>query len=426
MSTRNKEINVAFEDTLEGFNDALVLSRLCKKYRGQSASDMQRSNDVIWRPVPYIAQSNEDGLDQTGKEYDNVQLSVPARLSTIGSTSFYLDALELRDALHDKSLGQAAYQKLASDINVRVTNTCSNFGTIVVARTGAASGFDDVAEIDATMNELGVNMQGRKLALSSRDYNGMASNLAERQTMQGKPKNAYERAMVGMVSSFDTYKLDYADRLTAATTDAVTIGAPDQYYVPQSTITEAVTGDKVNVDNRYQTITVAGAANVKVGDAFTIPGVESVHHITKNSTGQLKTFRVTGVNSATSITISPPFVSGETAVAASKTDQDGALQYQNITATPADGAAIVFLNTASANVNPFWTAESVEILPGHLAVESGKGVEVRRGTTDQGIELVMFEEFDPIKAKTYFRFSTHYGVAAVNPEMMGIELFGQV
>ena len=75
MSTRNKEISVAFEDVLEGFNDALVLSRLCKKYTGQSGKEMHRSNDVIWRPRPYIAQSNNVGLNQTGMDYKNVQLS---------------------------------------------------------------------------------------------------------------------------------------------------------------------------------------------------------------------------------------------------------------------------------------------------------------------------------------------------------------
>lgn len=425
-ATRNKEINVAFEDVLEGFNDALVLSRLCKKYTGQSAKEMQRSNDVIWRPRPYIAQSNKNGLDQTGLDYKNVQLSVPSHLNQHNTVPFTMNALELRDALHNKDLGKAARQKLASDLNVEVTNVCSSQGTIVVARAAPASGYDDVAEADAAMNELGVSMYDRHMALSSRDYNKMAGDLAKRQTVRGKTLKAYEKAHVGEVAGFDTYKLDYANRIIAATTDAVTIGAADQYHVPKSTIIEVVTNTEVNLDNRFQTIVVAGAANVKPGDAFTIPGVNSVHHITKKDTGQPKTFRVMQVNSATEMVISPAIVSGDAPAGSSALDVDAAKQYQNVTAAPANGAAFVFLNTVDANVNPFWTAESVEIMPGRLAVESGRGAVIRRGTTDQGIELVMTEEFNAVKMETYFRFDTFYGVTAVNPEMMGIEIFGQL
>ena len=52
----NKEERVAFEQLLEGFQDALVLSNLVSVYNTES-SEMERSADIIWRPQPYIAQS---------------------------------------------------------------------------------------------------------------------------------------------------------------------------------------------------------------------------------------------------------------------------------------------------------------------------------------------------------------------------------
>ena len=58
----SKEERVAFEDILEGFNDALVLSRNVSMYRTYG-SMMERTNNIIWRPQPYIAQSF-DGTDQ--------------------------------------------------------------------------------------------------------------------------------------------------------------------------------------------------------------------------------------------------------------------------------------------------------------------------------------------------------------------------
>ena len=59
----SKEEIVAFENLIEGFDDALVLSRNVAKYQTNS-TQMERASDTIWRPQPYIAQSF-DGMDQT-------------------------------------------------------------------------------------------------------------------------------------------------------------------------------------------------------------------------------------------------------------------------------------------------------------------------------------------------------------------------
>jgi hypothetical protein len=233
----SKEERVAFEDILEGFHDYLVLSRNVSEYQ-TGDSEMERSGDVIWRPQPYIAQSY-DGMDQTANFNDSTQLSVPATLGFSKSSPWIMDAKELRDALQENRLGNGAKQKLASDINVAIMNVAAQQGTLVVKRTAAATGFDDVAQCDSLMNEQGVGMEDRYLALSSRDYNGMASNLAARQTMTGKPTTAYEKAYVGMVSSFETYKLDYANRLAAAAGGgALTIdtqASASNYYTPVAT-----------------------------------------------------------------------------------------------------------------------------------------------------------------------------------------------
>ena len=48
-----KEERVAFENLLEGFNDALVLSRNVSVYR-TSGQMMERTNNIIWRPQPFM------------------------------------------------------------------------------------------------------------------------------------------------------------------------------------------------------------------------------------------------------------------------------------------------------------------------------------------------------------------------------------
>jgi hypothetical protein len=418
----SKEERVAFEDLLEGFNDALVLSRNVSTFNTDQ-SMMERSNNILWRPQPYISQSYS-GTDQTTNFRDYTQLSVPATIGFSRSVPWSMTATELRDALQEGRLGDAAKQKLASDINLAVMNVASNQGTLVVKRTSAASGFDDVAQAEAIFNEQGIAGNDRYLALSTRDYNGMASNLAVSTRSFGNDisDRALRDAYVGRVASFETYKLDYAVRKTAAaggagiTMDTRTSAA--NYWVPKAT-TVAATGESANVDNRFQTITVSSTVNVAAGDAFTIANCEAVHHITKGGTGQLKTFRVMQVLSGTTMVVSPPIISGQGGT-------DAEAQYQNVTFnSTASNAAIVFLNTTTANVNPFWQKDAIEILPGRYAVPADAGVAVQRGTTDQGLELVMTKFYDINTMRTKFRIDTLYGVVNKQPEMSGVILFGQ-
>lgn len=419
----SKEERVAFEDLLEGFNDALVLSRNVATFATDGVT-MERANDVIWRPQPYIATSIDaaPGVDISALYKSNTQLSVPATLGFSKSVPWTLNAKELRDALQEGRLGDAAKQKLASDINVALMNVASAQGTLVVDRPLAAVGFDDVAACEAIFNEQGVPSYDRYLALSTRDYNGMASNLGNRQHLApGKTLTAYEKAFVGMVASFETYKLDYANRIGAAGGGAITIATNAQAsdYAPQAT-TNSVAG-KLNVDNRFQTVTVSATAGVTAGDCFTIDGVEAVHHITKQSTGQLKTFRVIDVVDGTTLIISPPIIAASDA-----TPTDAELQYKNCEiATPSATAGINWLNIVAANINPFWQKDALEILPGRYAVPADAGTAVMRASTDQGIELVMQKFYDIDTMTTKYRLDTLFGVVNKQPEMSGIMIFGQ-
>jgi hypothetical protein len=421
----SKEERVAFEDILEGFQDALVLSRNVAVYNTDSAM-MERANNTIHRPMPYIAQSINSTPGTAISGYQGMtQLTVPATLGFSKTVAFELTTLELRDALQEGRLGDSAKQKLASDINIAIMNAAAGLGSLVVPIDAASGDYDDIALCDAIMNEQGVPDYDRFLALSSRDYNGLAGNLAAATRSFGNQKSdkAYERSFVGMVAGFDTYKMDYANRQTAAAGGgALTIdtnGAGTQAnFLPQATSTSV--GGQINVDNRFQVVTVSATTNVAAGDAFTIAGVFAAHHITKQSTGQLKTFRVVSVDSGTTMTITPPIIG------ATPTPTDAQLQYKNVVVeTASNTAAIVFLNVNTASVNVFWQRDSLEILPGRYAVPSDAGVAVMRAATDQGIELVMQKFYDIDSMTIKYRLDTLFGVVNKAPEQSGILLFNQ-
>jgi hypothetical protein len=418
----SKEERVAFEDILEGFQDLLVLSRHVSVYNTDQ-TEMARTNNVIWRPMPYMAQSinSTPGTTIAGSYQNMTQLSVPSTIGFSKTVPWTMTTLDLRDALQEGRLGESAKQKLASDINVAIMNTAAAQGTLVVPVSTAAGDYDDVALCDSIMNEQGVPDYERFLGLSSRDYNGLAGNVSQASRSFGNAKSdtAYERNFVGMVAGFDTYKFDYANRIAAAAGGVTTIdtqNAAGNYLVPQATSTSV--GGQINVDNRYQTVTVSNTVGIAAGDAFTIDGVVAVHHITKQSTGQLKTFRVISVTNGTQMVISPGIISNQVA-------SDASAQYKNVIVTPAAAANINWLNTAASNINVFWQRDSLEILPGRYAVPSDAGTAVMRATTDQGVELVMQKFYDIDSMTIKYRLDTLFGVVNKQPEMSGILLFNQ-
>jgi hypothetical protein len=227
---------------------------------------------------------------------------------------------DLNDPQQRERKYMSALQRLATDINVACANVAALQGTLIVKRTVAATGFDDLALADALMVEQGlVGDASRRVAvLHARDYNNAASTLAKPQTSANtKVNTAYEQAYVGRIAGFETFKSDYTYRLTAAAGVTVTINGANQRYVPKATST-AGTGETGNVDNRYQTIAITvTSGTVKVGDKFTIAGVNAVHHISKADTGQLKTFTitaiVTGAGGTGTVQISPPIIAADSA-----------------------------------------------------------------------------------------------------------------
>ena len=404
-----KEERIAFEDILEGFNDACVISKNVSKY-GTNGELMERSSDTIYRPSPYILNSQTRTVGSAVTAQDVLQRKVPSTLSYTPNVTWTLDALEMRDQLQEKRLGKSAYQRLSSDLNTSVRDVISLQGSLVVPISGAAGDYDDIALCESLMLEQGIDSE-RCMALNTRDYNGLSGDLAGRQTLNKLPTNAYERSQLGMIAGFDTLKIDSGKRIAAAAGSSLTVatnGAQVQYAPTAS------------ADNRYQAVTFSATTGMVAGDCFTVAGLESVHHITKESTGQLKTFRVISVDSGTVATISPPMIGANSTPTAAEE------AYKNIeVASTSATAAVVFLNANAANANVFWAKDSVEILPGRFAVPENQGVDVLRGVTDQGIEVVMTKEFSNSTFKSTYTLDIFYGVVNTNPEMNGILLFGQ-
>ena len=424
-SAFTRQEQVQFDQMVAGFDDGLVIAKAAEVDTSlMSGEEAERSGDRFWVPQPLISASF-DGFDQTSNFGDGTELSVPVSIGFHKSVPIKLTAKNLRNERFLRNKANSAKQKLASDVNLALYNTVALQGAIFVKRTVAPTGFDDVALADAAMTEIGVPTGDRFYFASPRTANAMAGNLASRQTFSGEVQDAYERARLGVdIAGFDVYKNDQSIRLTAAAATGVTVNGANQRWVPKAAST-AATGEISNVDNRYSdlAVTVTGGT-AKVGDAFTIAGVNSVHGITKQDTGQLQTFRIiaikTGGGGTGTWTIAPAIISADSSPTRPETE------YKNVTAAPAGGAAITFLNTAAADMNPFFKKESLLLVPGGFVVDPDDGWQVMRATTDLGVAITYARQGEINDLSVKARWDVDFGTSLLNPLMAGVEMFNQV
>lgn len=413
-----KQEKVMFDHVIEGFDDLLVIAKGAELYNPETPLEASRSRDKFWVPAPMIAASY-NGFDQSANFDGLTQLNVPASVGYHKSIPKTLSSKNLRNDYAMNQFGKAAKQKLASDVNSAIFNTAALYGSVVSKRSGAPTGYDDVADLDVRFTRIGVPQDERKAFYSPSAMNAMAANLANRSENTERSRNAYEQALIRHdVAGFEVFKNDQEIRLGAAGGGATTINGAGQRTVPAATIT--LSGLEENKDNRHTdlVITAATYANIKVGDAFTIAGVNEVHLITKQDTGSLKTFRVVDKPAANTIRVFPAIIDAAEGSIASK-------EYANVTATPADGAAITWLNTTAAALNPFFRKESLILIPGSYAVDPEDGWHVMRATTDLGIAITYTRQgaINDLSAK--FRWDIDFGTALLNPEMAGVQLFSQ-
>ncbi len=413
----SKEEVVLFEQLLEKFDADNMTAKQVAKFR-PSDTDSERTNDRFWRPVPYIS-TTVDGIDVSAAFQDITQLSVPAEADIIANVPWKLSALELRDPLQRERKSDSGAQALSARVNREIANLVGNTGSLVVTSTGAASGYSDIAAAEVRMLNEEIDLDvPRTYMFNGNDYKLTAADLANRETMLGKPNAAYSRSFVGPVAGFDTFRTSFQKTLAGSSASTTVNGA--QSHVPVATTANAINGGESNVDNRFFDLTVTASAGFAVGDCITIASCTAVSMINKESLNELRVFRVTAVPDGTTLTITPPPVD---ATGSNQSEKE----YGNVGDVAANASAIAVVNHNNAKVNTFWSNDSIEIYEARFAMpdEDMAGISTMRGSTDSGIEILFAKsgEIDDLTAK--YRLTMNFGVTNLQPQMNGIQLFSQ-
>lgn len=160
------------------------------------------------------------------------------------------------------------------------------------------------------------------------------------------------------------------------------------------------------------TLTVnALAATLNVGDIITIAGVFQVNRITKQSTGRLRQFAVTAnaAVGATQLSIYPAIVPA----------QNGQpVQYQTVTASPADGAAVNPTNGLAASTkytkNFSYAPEAVTLATADL--EMPHNVHEAARESFDGVSMRMVTDYYIGNDQLITRLDVLYGYLWIRPE----------
>lgn len=415
-----KEERVAFTNMVKSFEDQLVYAQVATLFDELSPQEMVATRDRIWVDTPMIG-SSYDGFDQTSNFDGLTELVVPASVGFHKASPKVLSSKNLRNERAMQRWMDSGKTKLASDVNAALRRRVALEAAIFTKRTVAPTGFDDLAVSQAQMDEIGVPVDDRVAFIGTRASIGMASNLASRQTMNEVNLSAYQKSKLVDIANYEVFRDDQPIRLAAAAGGTTTVNGANQYWEPAAFTVEP-DGEQVNRDNRYSQLVVTAAAigSVKAGDAFTIAGVNAVHRVSKQDTGQLQTFRVIAVNSGTNtLTIAPAIISNGGSTIAGR-------EYQNVSATPANGAAITWLNTTTAEINPFFSRRSVLLLPGSFKVDQGDGWSVMKATTPKlGLPITYTRQGNINDLSLKARLDIDFGTALLAPDQAGVVMFNQ-
>ena len=199
----------------------------------------------------------------------------------------------------------------------------------------------------------------------------------------------YKTGMMQQALGFDWLMDQTVLKHTSGTFTAGTVHGASQ--TGNSIVTNAITG------------------TLNQGDIITFAGVYGVNRITKQSTGQLRQFVVTAnvASGATSIPVYPslvPAVAGQT------------VQYQTVTASPADSATILLTTPAATTYrkNIVYAPQAVTMATADL--ELPRGVHEAAREAFDGVSMRMVTAYNVSTDQFITRLDVLFGFLFVRPE----------
>ena len=420
--TAPKIAEVLMESALETFESQNSLIPLVKTVSVDPAT-LQNSGNAIWRKVAQHSPSIA-GFDLTGLATGVIQEAYQATLGTPDNDMIDLRIDDVRDISYWKERGERAGAKRASNLNLSIVNMVRNTGSMAY-RTNATSGFDFVAKAQAAMNKRQAANEQRFFVMNDTHQNTFSSDLAARQTLQGRPNDTWLNGQVGKnIAGFDIFTSSSIGALVGGADPATTVTA-NVSFAPTSGTVNTSTGVVTNVDYRDAVIAVTASASYNVGDRITFANggvtVKAVGRDDKTITDEAMTFVITAKPSGTSITVWPkPIANDDPALSTLEK------AYSNINTRILNTATVNRVNIdASTLPSLYWEKNSIEIITGDvpmMLLGQNGGMRVMKEKMKNGLNMYLLYDGDITKASTQWRLFVWYGVNNANPSDNGVAI----
>lgn len=246
----------------------------------------------------------------------------------------------------------------------------------------AVTTLDPLLKARAKLNQQLAPKGDRAVQMDSSTMAGLVNGVAAYFNPSNAISEQYREGMVARTAMADFYENERVWTLTNGS-DVTTVTINDAAFA---------SGDSV--------VTITGATGHAVGQVITFAGCYDVHPETKATYPHLKQFVITAV-ATNDLTISPiPISSGAK---------------QNVSAMPANGAAVTFVGAASTSyLQPLmYHKEAFQFITADLPLMDDAAKCVRR--TQDGLSLRVWQASDIRNDELLMRIDILYGMAALRP-----------
>jgi len=376
----------------------------CKSIDKAPESDYQGKNgynagDTIYisKPARFIPQNT---FDISSSTQDIVEESSALTLDTISTVGVELDSQELA---HDINIGsimervmKPAASAIAQDVETQFIAKATD-GVYNSVGTAGSETFDVATILDARAR-LNQNLcpkdNNRTLLLDSAASAGAVADRKGLFQSSSEIDKQYRDGLMGRADGFNWVESELLNLHTNG--NDVTGVAVDDASVTEGASTLHVDG------------LTANTGTVKKGQVFTVAGVNAVHPITKTDLGYLQQFVITADGTADA--------NGDVTASISPSLYAGSNGLQNISALPADDAALVFVGTAdlAASQSLAFHKSAFRMVSAPLVMPVN--AEFAAQETVDGITVAIIRDFDVNKRRMVTRIDFLGGLSLVRPE----------
>jgi hypothetical protein len=407
-------------------NDVLRITHNASVFLGNMNTDYEEAWNGKYKPGTTLkARGPVQFTHRTGETasvQDITERTVDVTLQPLLGLDFAVGSTELATSIGNDGKVDGAFRerylkpaglKLAAMLDYNIGQVMKNGAHQFVGTPGTPpANITDILNAQVPLDRMSVPRDGQRIAAIEPGAN--ASVVAGLATLFNDQKMLGDQYKTGVMKTGLGLDFAMSQNVPSHTVGGLG-GTPLVNGANQGTINSGST------DNPYAATTslvtdgwTAAAANrLKQGDVINLAGVYSVNPETKQSTGVLQDFLVTadvasdGSGNAT-VVISPAIIAG------------GA--YQNVTARPADNAAItVRTGTASTTYsqNLIWHKDAITFVSPKQELPGGMDMAYQASLADDGgITLRFVRGYDITNNRFISRFDILWGAAVTLPNFI--------